>query len=258
MNGILLASAGTCFTFLMTILGAAVVFFFRKTMTESMEKGLLGFAAGIMIAASFWSLLEPAIEQAKEFCIPSWILAAAGFLSGGILLIAFDHLLPHVYQSDELENGGPKKNSAMLILAVVLHNIPEGMAVGVSFASAANEQIPFSAAFALAIGIGIQNIPEGAAIALPLWKRGMSRKKAFFYGGLSGVVEPVFGILTLLAVSGASKIMPWLLSFAAGAMIYVAIEELIPEAHIGTGNKAGVCGVFGGFLLMMILDVALS
>ena len=263
MNGILLAAGGTGFTFLMTTLGAAVVFFLKKDKSsEKIERIFLGFAAGVMIAASVWSLLIPAIERAEELGKIGWIPAAGGFVLGVLFLMALDKLLPYFHAGIDRENGVKKglKKSVMLVFAVTLHNIPEGMAVGLAFSLAVqdNSKVLLAAAFALAMGIGIQNFPEGAAIALPLRQGGLSRKKAFLYGMASGLVEPVFGIFTVLVAGSLIPLMPWLLAFAAGAMLYVVVEELIPEAHLGDYPHLGTFGVMAGFLIMMILDVALG
>lgn len=260
---LLWASAGTGFTFLMTTLGAAVVFLFRREVKANMQKIFMGFAAGVMIAASVWSLLIPAIEEAEDMGQIGWIPAAGGFVLGVLFLMSLDFILPHLHPGSE-EPEGPAahlKRTTLLVLAVTLHNIPEGMAVGLSFALAAqhnNDPALFTSAMALAMGIGIQNFPEGAAISLPLRQGGVSKGKAFLYGSLSGVVEPIFGILVVLAAGSIRPLMPWLLSFAAGAMLYVVVEELIPEAHLGEHSNTGTLGVMGGFLVMMILDVALG
>ena len=263
MTALLWAAGGTGFTFLMTSLGAAMVFFFRKKVTVLAQRIFLGFAAGVMIAASVWSLLIPAIEEAEAAGMIGWIPAAGGFVLGVALMIAMDGLLPHLHPGAREPEGvkAPLKRTTLLVFAVTLHNIPEGMAVGLSFALAAqhgDDPALYAAAMALAIGIGIQNFPEGAAIALPLRQEGMSPVKAFLCGSLSGFVEPVFGILTVLLAGQIAPLMPWLLSFAAGAMIYVVVEELIPEAHLGEHSNVGTLGVMGGFLIMMILDVALG
>ena len=253
--GILLPFAGTT-------LGAAMVFFMRKEMNEKLQKGLLGFASGVMIAASVWSLLIPAIEMAEEGGQIAWIPASAGFLLGIGFLLLLDTVTPHQH-FQELEPEGIQaslRKTTMLMLAVTLHNIPEGMAVGVVYAGylAGNAKITVTAAMALSIGIAIQNFPEGAAISLPLRQEGLSAGRAFLYGSASGVVEPVFGILVVLAAGTIQPLMPWLLSFAAGAMMYVVVEELIPEAHLGEHSNTGTLGVMAGFLLMMVLDVALG
>lgn len=262
MSTILLALEGTGFAWLMTTLGAAVVFFFRKEMKEAVHKSFLGFAAGVMIAASVWSLLIPAIEQAEENGSIGWVPAAGGFVLGAGFLMLMDKLIPHLHIG-ESHAEGPKTSlhrTTLMVFAVTLHNIPEGMAMGLAFANAAFEGggAAYAAAFALAIGIGIQNFPEGAAISLPLKKEGTKAGKAFLCGCLSGIVEPIFGIFTVLLATILVPYMPWLLSFAAGAMIYVVVEELIPEAHLGEHSHAGTVGVLVGFLLMMILDVALG
>lgn len=257
------AAMGTGFTFLMTTLGAAMVFFFRKAAGEQVQKIFLGFAAGVMIAASVWSLLIPAIEEAEANGQIGWIPAAGGFVLGGLFLYALDQLIPHLHPATNQTEGPDSvmKRTSLLVLAVTLHNIPEGMAVGLAFALAAQhsaDSSAYAAAMALAVGIGIQNFPEGAAISLPLRQEGASVTRAFVLGTLSGLVEPVFGILTVLAASVIIPYMPWLLAFAAGAMIYVVVEELIPEAHLGEHSNIGTLGVMGGFLIMMILDVALG
>lgn len=262
-NALLWAAAGTGFTFLMTTLGAALVFFFKKQSSEMIQKIFLGFAAGVMIAASVWSLLIPAIEEAEANGMIGWIPAAGGFLLGALFLMGLDSLLPHLHPGLKTAEGMPSKlkRTTLLVFAVTLHNIPEGMAVGLSFALAAQHggnPALYTAAMALAIGIGIQNFPEGTAISLPLRQEGMSRFKAFVCGSLSAIVEPIFGILTVLIAGPISPLMPWLLSFAAGAMIYVVVEELIPEAHLGEHSNLGTFGVMAGFLIMMILDVALG
>ncbi|MCQ4864651.1 ZIP family metal transporter [Pseudoflavonifractor phocaeensis] len=263
MKTLVWAAGGTGFTFLMTTLGAAVVFFFRRQATAMAQRIFLGFAAGVMTAAAVWSLLIPAIEEAEAAGMVGWIPAAGGFIVGVGLMIALDGLLPHLHPGAREPEGAKSKlkRTSLLVFAVTLHNIPEGMAVGLSFALAAQhgeDPALYAAAMALAIGIGIQNFPEGAAVALPLRQEGASRGRAFLYGSLSGLVEPVFGILTVLIAGTIQPLMPWLLSFAAGAMIYVVVEELIPEAHLGDHSNIGTLGVMGGFLVMMVLDVALG
>lgn len=263
MTALLWAAGGTGFTFLMTSLGAAMVFLFRKQVNALAQRIFLGFAAGVMIAASVWSLLIPAIEEAEAAGMIGWIPAAGGFVLGVALMIAMDGLLPHLHPGAREPEGvkAPLKRTTLLVFAVTLHNIPEGMAVGLSFALAAqhgNDPALYAAAMALAIGIGIQNFPEGAAISLPLRQEGLSAGRAFLYGSASGVVEPVFGILVVLVAGTIQPLMPWLLSFAAGAMMYVVVEELIPEAHLGEHSNTGTLGVMAGFLLMMVLDVALG
>ena len=254
-QALLYASAGTGFTFLMTTLGAAMVFFFRKQMTGGVQKVFMGFAAGVMIAASVWSLLIPAIEEAQAAGHIGWIPAAGGFLLGIGFLLGLDYLIPHLHPGSASAEG-PRtsmKRTSLLVMAVTLHNIPEGMAVGLAFALAADGE-SLAGAFALALGIGVQNFPEGAAVALPVYQAGKSKRRAFWTGVLSGAVEPLFGALVVLAAAGIHALMPWLLSFAAGAMLYVVAEELLPRA----GGRRGTCGFLVGFLLMMILDVALG
>ena len=261
-TALLWAAAGTGFTFLMTTLGAASVFLFRKRNSMLLQRVFLGFAAGVMIAASVWSLLIPAIERAEEAGQIGWIPAAGGFAIGVAFLMVLHQLLPHLHPGEDQPEGLPSKwdRPTLLFTAVTLHNIPEGMSVGLLFAMAAQDggdPAMFGMAVALAIGIGIQNVPEGAAVALPLLQEGMSAPKAFGLGTLSGLAEPVFGILVLFAAVIAPY-MPWMLAFSAGAMMYVVVEELIPEAHLGEHSNAGTLGVMVGFLVMMILDVALG
>ncbi|MGE4483696.1 MAG: ZIP family metal transporter [Oscillospiraceae bacterium] len=262
-EALLWASAGTGFTFSMTTLGAAMVFFFRKSMSGWIQKVFLGFAAGVMIAASVWSLLIPAIEKAEAGGQIGWIPAAGGFIFGIMFLLGLDKLIPHLHPGTGKREGvdSSMKRTSLLVMAVTIHNIPEGMAVGLSFALAAQyggQSAAYVSAMALAIGIGIQNIPEGAAISLPLRQEGIGAGRSFFYGSMSGIVEPVFGILAVLISGFIAPYMPWLLSFAAGAMMYVVVEELIPEAHLGEHSNLGTLGVMGGFLIMMILDVAMG
>ena len=246
----------------MTALGAAMVFLLGAHSSPTFHRLLLGFAAGVMIAASMWSLLIPAIDEAEEMGMIGWLPAAGGSILGIAFLLAMDYLLPHFTpESFHWKEGQTSpRRTALLVLAVTLHNIPEGMAVGISFALAAQSGDPalLPAALALAMGIGIQNFPEGAAISLPLRQEGMSRRRSFFIGAASGLVEPVFGLLTVLVVGSIQPLMPWLLSFAAGAMLYVVVEELIPEANLSEGDHSGTLGVMAGFLIMMILDVALG
>ena len=245
------AALGTGFTFLMTSLGAATVFFFSGEPRPRFQKAILGFAAGVMTAASVWSLLLPAIEQVEAGGIlPGWLPAAVGMLLGVVFLAVLDALLPRLRRTSTDETW---RQNTLLMTAITLHNIPEGMAVGLAFALAATGE-NLAGAAALALGIGIQNFPEGAAIALPLRQEGSSRRRAFCGGMLSGSVEPVFGVLIVLIAASALPVMPWLLSFSAGAMLYVVVEELIPQAH----SRAGTCGFVSGFLIMMVLDTALG
>lgn len=245
-----------------TALGSAMVFFLKNDMRPAVQKILLGFASGVMIAASVWSLLIPAIEMAEEQGNTAWVPAAIGFLLGMTFLLVLDSVIPHLHLDKDKPEGikTSLKKSTMLVLAVTLHNIPEGMAVGVVFAGmlVQNAGIAIAGAFALSIGIAIQNFPEGAIISMPLKGQGISRTKAFFYGTLSGIVEPISAALTIALTSVVLLILPYLLSFAAGAMIYVVVEELIPEAQTGEHSNIGTIGVAIGFVLMMILDITLG
>ncbi|HIW27246.1 MAG TPA: ZIP family metal transporter [Candidatus Lawsonibacter pullicola] len=246
----------------MTALGSATVFLFRSRVNRQLHQLLLGFAAGVMIAASMWSLLIPAIEAAEEAGLPGWFPAAGGSVLGVLFLVTMNTLLPHLTPAFlQAPRDGSGRRSTLLVLAIAMHNIPEGMAVGISFALAArSDPTLLPAAMALALGIGIQNFPEGAAISLPLRQAGMSRKKSFLIGAASGAVEPIAALFTVLAAGTVEPLMPWLLSFAAGAMLYVVVEELIPEANLRHDHEScgGTCGVMAGFLIMMILDVALG
>lgn len=263
ITSLLWAAAATGFTFLMTALGASLVFLFRSKVSGSMQRIFLGFAAGVMTAASVFSLLLPAMEEAQVMGLPGWLPAGGGFLLGIGFMLLLDVLMPHLHLGAKQPEGlhSSFRRTTLLVSAVTLHNIPEGMAVGLTFALAAQHSADLSdlsAAAALALGIGIQNFPEGAAISLPLRREGMGRTRAFFWGSMSGIVEPVFGILVVLLAGWIQPAMPWLLSFAAGAMLYVVVEELIPEAHLGEHSNTGTLAVMGGFLLMMVLDVALG
>jgi ZIP family zinc transporter len=262
MQSLLLVSGGLGFIFLMTCLGAATVFFFHKSGAGKFRQIFLGSAAGVMVAASVWSLLIPSIEEAEARGLHGWMPAAFGFVLGVLFLLGLDNLIPHLHPFSDAPEGpvSSSKRTTLLISAVTLHNIPEGMAVGLSFALAAqyNDPAMYASALALALGIGIQNFPEGAAISLPLLQEGISKRKAFGLGCLSGAVEPVSGFLTMLLAALIAPFMPWLLSFAAGAMIYVVVEELIPEAQLDEHSHAGTLGFMAGFLIMMVLDVALG
>ena len=253
---------GLLIPFTGTTLGSAMVFFIKNKMNAKVEKLLLGFASGVMIAASIWSLIIPSIDMAEEQNKIAWIPAAVGFLLGITFLLVLDSVIPHLHlKSDEPEGIKSKlKKTTMMVFAVTLHNIPEGMAVGVTFAGAliGNAGITMAGAFALAIGIAIQNFPEGAIISMPLKSEGMSKTKAFIYGTLSGIVEPIGAVITILLTNAVVPILPYLLSFAAGAMIYVVVEELIPESQSGDHSNIGTIGVAIGFTIMMILDVALG
>lgn len=247
--------------FVGTTLGSAMVFLMRDQMNVKLEKTLLGFAAGVMIAASVWSLLIPSLELSVHMGSFSWVPAAVGFLMGNLFLL-LDSMIPHLHLDSEkpegLQTGLPK--SMMLILAVTLHNVPEGMAVGVTVAGAlmGNVGITLAGAFTLAVGIAIQNFPEGAIISMPLRSSGLGKGKAFIYGTLSGVVEPIGALATIFLARQVEVILPYLLSFAAGAMIYVVIEELVPESQMGEHSNLGTVGAAVGFVLMMVLDVALG
>ena len=253
---------GLLIPFLGTTVGAGMVFFLKNNIKQSVEKLLLGFASGVMIAASIWSLLIPAIEMSEEQGKIGWLAPAVGFLLGMLFLLVLDSVIPHMHLDKEKPEGvkSKLKKTTMLVLAVTLHNIPEGMAVGVTFAGAllGNSGITITGAFALAIGIAIQNFPEGAIISMPLKSEGISKGKAFLYGAISGIVEPISAIITILLTELVVPILPYLLSFAAGAMIYVVVEELIPESQMGEHSNIGTIGVALGFVIMMILDVALG
>jgi len=245
-----------------TVLGSGTVFLLKNNIKQSVEKLLLGFASGVMIAASVWSLLIPAIEMVEQQGNVGWLAPAIGFLLGMFFLLVLDSVVPHMHLDKEKPEGVKSKlsKSAMLVLAVTLHNIPEGMAVGVTFAGAllGNTGITIVGALVLAIGIAIQNFPEGAIISLPLRSEGVSRKRAFVYGALSGIVEPIAAIITICLTNFVVPILPYLLAFAAGAMIYVVVEELIPESQMGEHSNIGTVGVAIGFVIMMTLDIALG
>ncbi len=249
--------------FLGTALGAAMVFLLRGAMSDWLKKLLLGFASGVMVAASVWSLLIPSLEMAEQQGGVSWLPAAVGFVLGILFLLLLDTLIPHLHIGSDKPEGLTHNcrwnRSTMLAVAVTLHNIPEGMAVGVILASAMAEgsMIPMSAAWALAIGIAIQNFPEGAILSMPLHSEGMSKGKAFLIGALSGIVEPIAAVLTILLIGFIAPTLPYLLAFAAGAMMYVVVEELIPEAQAEPHSNIPTLGFTAGFVLMMILDSAL-
>jgi ZIP family zinc transporter len=258
------AALATCFTWLVTAAGAALVFFF-KTINRKVLDGMLGFAAGVMVAASFWSLLAPAIEIAeKESRLPAFVPAAVGFLLGGFFLFAVDKILPHLHMDfsrGETEGISTSwRRSILLVLAITLHNFPEGLAVGVAFGAlaAGMPSATLAGAVALALGIGIQNFPEGTAVSVPLRREGVSRFRAFFWGQLSAVVEPVAGILGAVAVIVMKPLLPYALAFAAGAMIYVVVEELVPESQREVSSDVATLGAMLGFTVMMTLDVALG
>ncbi|MBI5193652.1 MAG: ZIP family metal transporter [Nitrospirae bacterium] len=261
IHPILQALIATGFTWGVTALGAGVVFM-AKTVSAKVLDGMLGFAAGVMIAASYWSLLAPAIEMSAGRGIPIWLPSTIGFLSGAVFLRIIDKILPHLHSGFSMnEVEGIKtswQRSTLLVLAITLHNIPEGLAVGVAFGSAA-AGIPsatLAGAIALAIGIGLQNFPEGLAVSMPLRREGMSRLKSFWYGQLSAIVEPIAGVIGAAIVIGSKAILPYALSFAAGAMIFVTVEELIPESQRNGNTDLATMGAMLGFAVMMVLDVA--
>jgi ZIP family zinc transporter len=254
--------AGT-FTWGVTALGAGMVFFFKE-INKRVLNGMLGFAAGVMIAASFWSLLAPAIEMSEGGPVPVWVPPAVGFVLGAVVLYFMDKMIPHLHVNfSKSEAEGPKTSwhrSILLVSAITMHNIPEGLAVGVAFgaAYAGLESASLASAIALAVGIGIQNFPEGAAVSVPLRREGMSRGKSFWYGQLSGAVEPVSAMIGAAVVIVAAPILPYALSFAAGAMMFVVIEELIPESQRGGLTDFATMGALAGFTVMMMLDVGLG
>ncbi len=263
LNHITQALLATCFTWGVTALGAASVFLF-KNISKTVLDGMLGFAGGVMIAASFWSLLAPSIELSAAMGVIPWIPAVAGFLAGGVFLRVVDKILPHLHMNEPMEKAEGIRTgfgkSTLLILAITLHNIPEGLAVGVAFGAVA-AGIPAASligAVTLAVGIGIQNFPEGLAVSVPLRREGLSRFKSFFYGQLSGIVEPVSGVLGAIAVITMRPLLPYALSFAAGAMIFVVVEEVIPESQSSGNSDVATMGAMIGFAVMMVLDVALG
>lgn len=263
IHPVLQALVATCFTWGLTALGAAGVFLAREVSKRLLD-AMLGFAAGVMIAASYWSLLEPAIEMAQGSGLPAWVPATVGFLLGGISLWGIDKILPHLHLGFSMAEAEGIHTvwarSVLLILAITLHNIPEGLAIGVAFGAAA-AGLPMStvpAAIGLALGIGIQNMPEGMAVALPLRREGMSPLRSFWYGQLSALVEPLAGVLGAGAVLIAQPLLPYAMAFAAGAMIFVVVEELVPESQRDGNTDLATMGAMVGFVAMMILDVALG
>jgi ZIP family zinc transporter len=262
-NPILLALFATLFTWGVTAAGAAMVFFF-KSMNQKILNTMLGFAAGVMIAASFWSLLQPAIEMEAARGGIAWLPAVVGFLAGGIFLLIIDKILPHLHIGLDMTKAEGVKTSwhrsILLVLAITLHNIPEGLAVGVAFGALAGNWSPevLGGAVALAFGIGLQNFPEGAAVSIPLRREGFSRFRSFWYGQLSGIVEPIAGVIGAFSVMLIRPLLPYALSFAAGAMIFVVVEELIPESQSGNKTDLSTIGAMAGFAVMMFLDVALG
>ncbi len=263
LNPIWQALVATLFTWFLTALGAGLVFFF-KTINRKVLDGMLGFAAGVMIAASYWSLLAPAIEMAEGGSLPAWVPATVGFLSGGGFLWIIDKILPHLHLGFPMEEAEGIKTSwhrsVLLVLAITLHNIPEGLAIGVAFGALASDlpTASLAGAVALALGIGIQNFPEGTAVSVPLRREGFTRLKSFWYGQLSGIVEPIAGVLGAVVVILIKPLLPYALSFAAGAMIFVVVEELIPESQLEKNTDIATIGAMVGFAVMMTLDVALG
>lgn len=263
LNPVVQALLATLFTWGITALGASLVFFF-KSINKKVLNGMLGFAAGVMIAASFWSLLAPAIEMSEDSGVTSWVPAVIGFLAGGAFLFIVDRVLPHLHlglprsEAEGIETSWQR--SVLLVLAITLHNIPEGLAVGVAFGAVAADlpSASLAGAIALALGIGIQNFPEGAAVSVPLRREGLSRTKSFLYGQASGIVEPIAGVIGAVTVIVMRPILPYALSFAAGAMIFVVIEELIPESQQEKNTDIATIGAMLGFAVMMTLDVALG
>ncbi len=253
---------GLLIPFLGTVLGSAMVFLMKDKINPKLQKILSGFASGVMIAASIWSLIIPSINMAEEQGDISWLPASIGFLVGVAFLLILDSIIPHLHIETKKPEGikSKLKNATMMVLAVTLHNIPEGMTVGVVYAGllAQNTNITLAGALALSIGMAIQNFPEGAIISMPLKSEGMSKTKSFLYGALSGIVEPLGAIITILLTSIVTPILPYLLAFAAGAMIYVVVDELIPETETGEHSNIGTIGVAIGFVIMMILDIALG
>ena len=263
MSGILMTVLGIAFIFAMTTLGAALVFFFRKEISPTVNTVFLGLASGIMIAASIWSLLLPSIAQAEEagFGALGFLPASVGFVLGGLFLVLIDRVVPHLHKNGREEGPHTSLNkSTKMLLAITIHNVPEGLAVGFAFGAAAaiGEPVAYASALGLAIGIGIQNFPEGAAVSLPMRATTGKRGVSFVYGMLSGAVEPVFAVVGFFLAAYVSVLQPWLLAFAAGAMIFVVAEDLIPDAKLGSHPHLGTWAVMLGFVLMMVLDVALG
>ena len=253
---------GLMIPFVGTTLGAAMVFLMKNSINKRVERVLLGFASGVMVAASVWSLLIPSIDMAEKQGMVMWVPASLGFMLGIVFLLILDNIIPHLHMNSKEAEGLKTRlgKSAMMVLAVTLHNIPEGMAVGVLIAGAISNssEVTMAGAIALSIGIAIQNFPEGAIISMPLKEEGNTKMKSFLYGTLSGIVEPIGGFITIILTSLVVPILPYLLSFAAGAMIYVVVEELIPESQVGKHSNLGTLGFSFGFVIMMILDVVLG
>jgi ZIP family zinc transporter len=263
INPVWQALIATGFSWFMTAVGSALVFFF-KSINKKVLDTMLGFAAGVMIAASFWSLLAPSIKMSGELSLPIWLPPLVGFLAGGLFLKLADTFLPHLHIGSPSEKAeGPKcgwKRAVLLVTAITLHNIPEGLAIGVAIGAATNNlgSATLASALILALGMGLQNLPEGAAVSIPLRREGVSRLKSFWYGQVSGLVEPIAGVVGVIAVMAVKPILPYALSFAAGAMIYVVVEELLPEAQSSESSDYSTIGCLLGFALMMVLDIALG
>lgn len=262
LDPVIQALLGTLFTWGVTALGAMTVFMNKRPDQKKLDV-MLGFAGGVMLAASFWSLLAPSIEMAEELGMTKWLPPLAGFLLGGASMRLLDKVTPHLHFGAEMDADGPSstmKRTTLLLLAITIHNIPEGLAVGVAFGATAHgvESASLSAAIALAIGIGLQNFPEGIAVAMPLQREGMTRAKCFWYGQLSAIVEPIFGVIGALVVEVARPILPFALSYAAGAMVFVVAEEVIPETQQGHNGDSATTGLMIGFAVMMVLEIALS
>ncbi|NLN23952.1 MAG: ZIP family metal transporter [Clostridiales bacterium] len=262
MTDFITVAIGLLIPFAGTTLGAAMVFFIRGEMSDSLRRLMLGFASGVMIAASVWSLLIPAINMTEMSGGIGWVPAVIGFLAGVAFLLILDYIVPHLHRGTDIPEGRKTSlgKSTMMFLAVTLHNIPEGMATGVVFAGLLSKDasIPVAAAFALSIGIALQNFPEGTVLSVPMMANGITKKRAFLYGVASGIVEPIGAVLTITLTSIMLPILPYILSFAAGAMIYVVVDELIPEAQSGDHSNIGTIGAALGFALMMLLDIALG
>lgn len=261
LNGIFFALLGTLVTFSVTTLGASGIFFLRREVSGSLQRGFLGFAGGVMVAASVWSLLLPGIDFAEENGQTGWMIVTGGFLLGVVTLLVADYFMKKWYEAEQGRKKSLGKSTLMLVMAITVHNIPEGMAVGLAFAMAGqnpDDVALLSGAIALTVGIAVQNFPEGTAVALPLVKEGMCKKKAFFIASMTAIVEPVFGVLAAVFAELTQSLIAVYLAFAAGTMIYVVVEELIPETHVEEGGKEGTLGFVVGFLVMMILDVALG
>jgi ZIP family zinc transporter len=263
LHPVVQALLATLFTWGMTALGASLVFLKRELSRKTLD-AMLGFAAGVMIAASYWSLLSPAIEMSESMGLPPWLPAVVGFLAGGVFLRVVDRILPHVHIGFPMQEAEGIKTSwhrsTLLVLAITIHNIPEGLAVGVAFGAAASgfPGASLAGAVALAIGIGIQNFPEGTAVSLPLRREGLSRARSLWYGQLSGMVEPAAGVMGAAFVLMAKPLLPYALAFAAGAMIFVVVEEVIPESQRGGNTDLATMGAMLGFAVMMVLDVAMG